>query len=273
MRKIACSACSLQGKSLDTTLELVSRAGYDAIELSGLNDEMETDSESRKITLAKVEEAGLFIEALRWRGPDGVRIAADFGISLLATGIRAKEDDKETFEEDVRRFKQAGKEAADYGIRVCIKPHVGAYVHSTSTIMEFLEKVDMDRVGIMWDPSHLWRANEQPEETLMQVKDHIFAIRLRDHISREHQVDPAEIQIPGNGKIDFQAVISELMTIEGLDTFCIEINNWGHRDNDHQWVRWNRERNWEQFELKQVQGILKQARQNVAALLKAENYD
>jgi sugar phosphate isomerase/epimerase len=272
MRKIACSGCSLQYKGLDTTLDLVKRAGFDAIELSGLNDEMKTDEKSRREILAQVEEAGLFIEALRWRGPDGIKIAADFGIPILATGNRAREGDKETFAEDIKRFKEAGKEAADYGIRICVKPHVGNYIHSTPTMMEFVERVDSENVGFMWDPSHLWRANEQPEETLMRTKDHIFAVRLRDHISREQTVDPAEIQIPGNGKINFQSVVNELLTIEGLETFCIEINNWGHRDDNNQWVKWSRDMAWESSELEQILNILTKARQSVEGyILKAEN--
>jgi sugar phosphate isomerase/epimerase len=115
----------------------------------------------------------------------------------------------------------------------------------------------------MWDPSHLWRANEQPEKTLLQVKDHILAVRLRDHISRERMVDPAEIQVPGNGAIDFQIIVNELLTIEGLETFCIEINNWGHRNGQGQWVRWDRDLIWGPLELGQVLDILTRARQNL----------
>ena len=51
---------------------------------------METDNEHRKIILAKVEEAGLLIEALRWRGQDGVKVASDFGIPLLAPGAACR---------------------------------------------------------------------------------------------------------------------------------------------------------------------------------------
>jgi len=105
MVKIACSGCSLQRKGLDTTLDLISRAGYDAIELSGLSGDITGDEEQRKNILAQIEEADLFIEALRWRGPDGVKMAVDFRVPLLATGIRAKESDKETFESDVKSFK------------------------------------------------------------------------------------------------------------------------------------------------------------------------
>ena len=233
--KIGFSACSLSKQGLDTTLDLVRKAGYDAIELSGIGSEVADDEKQVKLIVDKVADAGLVVEALRGQGVGAIEVTSALGAPLLATGINAREGDKQAFEKQIKVFRKASKEAADCGVRMCIKPHVGNYVHSTPTIMEFLEKVDSKQVGVMWDPSHLWRADENPDETLAQVKDHIFAVRLRDHKSREKSVDPAEIQVPGNGFINFESIMSQLTAIEGLDILVVEINNWGTRKPDGSW--------------------------------------
>ncbi len=269
MISIAFSGTSLQNQGLDLTLDVIQRSGFNALEFSGILTPIPDNTTARKNLRDQIRDAGLAIEALRWRGPGGVQAAKAIGAPVLATSFGARESDREAFLAEIENFKKMGKEAADAGVRICVKPHVGNYVHSTSTMCEFIECVDSEHVGLMWDPSHLWRANELPEETLPSVLDHLFAVRLRDHISRDSQVDPAETQVPGNGEIDFRAIIDILLTRENLKTYCIEINNWGHWDEQNQWVKWERDRVWESEEESQVIRILTLARENLGRYIES----
>ena len=66
--KTGFSACSLSGQGLDTTLDLVKKAGYDAIELSGIGSEVADDEKQAKLIVNKVADSGLVVEALPPRG-------------------------------------------------------------------------------------------------------------------------------------------------------------------------------------------------------------
>jgi sugar phosphate isomerase/epimerase len=253
--KIGFSATGFQGKDFDTTVDCISRAGYQAIELDAAQLDLRGDAAYGARIREKLAAASLVAESLRVYGPEnvvpGIKLATHLGVDLVATGIRAREGDREALEADIKRFEEWSAVGADYGVRLCVKPHVGVYLHDTPTMLEFMRLVDREQVGIMWDPSHLWRADENPAETLSLVKDYIFAVRLRDHRSREKAVDPAEIQIPGNGALDWPVILSQLATVNGLDILVIEINRM---------VDWAPE---------QMTDVISRARRNLAGFLRA----
>ena len=107
--KIGFSAISLSAQGIDTAIDMVKAAGYQAIEfVFMIGDEVSSyEQEARRIP-GKASEAGLTVEALRWGNlEDGIKIAAAAGAPLLAAGVRAKEGEKQVFKEQVRLFKKS----------------------------------------------------------------------------------------------------------------------------------------------------------------------
>ncbi len=78
-------------------------------------------------------------------------------------------------------------------------------------------------VGINFDASHLWRANETPEDSLEKLKDHVVTARYRDTKSREIPIGGVEFQVPGGGAMNLEAILKGIAAIDGLDIVTLEI--------------------------------------------------
>jgi sugar phosphate isomerase/epimerase len=226
MTGIGFSATGFQDKDFETTVDCIQRAGYTAIELDAAQLDL-SGAAASSVVRERLERANLVAESLRVRGVvtrEGLQHAEVLGVPLVACGLRSKEGEIEAFGLEVKTFQECARVAVDRGLKICIKAHVGSYVHDTPTMLEFIERVGSPAVGLMWDPSHLWRANEDPAETFAQVKDYVLATRLRDHKGRQKAVDPAELQIPSNGALNWARILKQLKAIQGLDILVIEIN-------------------------------------------------
>ena len=51
-----------------------------------------------------------------------------------------------------------GEQAAEYGIKLTMKPHVGTAIYSQATILKAAQGLNLDQIGFNYDPSHIWRS-------------------------------------------------------------------------------------------------------------------
>ena len=58
------------------------------------------------------------------------------------------------------------EKAAGYGVTLCCKAHVGACIFNTPTTLRAMKKIKSRAFGIDMDPSHIYRAGEDPAEAL-----------------------------------------------------------------------------------------------------------
>ena len=65
---------------------------------------------------------------------------------------------------------------------------------------------------------------EDPVETLKQVKQYVFTLRIRDNrASRERPIGPVENQIAGKGAMDLPAIAAVMKTIDRAPCATLEI--------------------------------------------------
>lgn len=228
MMQLGCSTILYGGYSLDVALAGIQRAGYAAIELAaipGMADHLSADSDrvAYHAVRRQVADHGLVLESIgastnlldperRARFVRLIRAAAVLGAPVITTSSGGISDDAESFRTVIATISELARIGASEGVRLSIKPHVRAAVYSTATALRLMEEVDSTWVGLTFDPSHLWRAQEMPEEALSPLGPFLAAARLRDAVSREAGgPGPVEQQIPGNGVLNLPAIIQGLV--------------------------------------------------------------
>jgi sugar phosphate isomerase/epimerase len=235
-----CSTILYGGHSLETALDGIRKAGYAAIELCAIPnmaDHLSADASAddyRRIRQI-VADHGLAIESIgastnlldadrRARFVRLISAAAILGAPAITTGSGGVSDDDASYRTVVATLNDLAKVAASEGVKLSIKPHVRAAVYSTPTALRFMAEVDRNWVGLNYDASHLWRANETPEESLKQLGPYLATARIRDAVSREPGgPGPVEQQIPGNGAMNLRAIADELASLPGLRYTVLEI--------------------------------------------------
>ena len=241
---LGCSTILYGGHSLDTALKGIEQAGYGAIELCaipGMAPHISCDMSRAEIRAvkAKIEDSGLAIESIGASGNPFVsdepgeppftklmQVAAELDAPALATGSGGTFGDENSFKETVARIQETAAIAADLGVKISIKPHVGAAVASTPTALRFMEEVDPKWVGLNVDASHLWRGEpwEVPEESIPKLAPYFVTARIRDtHEGHERPIGSVESQIPGQGGMNLPAICAALNAVPGLQCVTLEI--------------------------------------------------
>ena len=238
--QIGCSTILYGGYPLDVALDGIRRAGYAAIELCaipGMADHLSADADPAyyRDVRQRVADQGLAIESVgastnlldpdrRARFVRLIRAAALLGAPAITTGSGGVSDDEQSFRTVVETVNGLARIAASEGVKLSIKPHVRAAVYSTPTALRFMNEVDGAWVGLNYDASHLWRANETPEESLERLAPYLATARIRDAVSREPGgPGPVDQQIPGNGAMNLPAITRGLAAIPHLQYTVLEI--------------------------------------------------
>src|SRR5581483_6537364 len=97
-----------------------------------------------------------------------------------------------------------------HGLRLAVKPHVGQAIFNADTALRLVTEVRDPALGLNFDPSHLYRAGEEPSEVARRWGKHIVTSHFRDCLSREQRVGPPETQIPGRSSVDIPATLRAL---------------------------------------------------------------
>ncbi|MGH2459398.1 MAG: sugar phosphate isomerase/epimerase family protein [Chloroflexota bacterium] len=238
--RLGCSTILFGGHPLEAALEGIRRAGYDAIELCaipGMADHLSADegAEYYRRVRQTVADHGLAIESIgastdlldpdrRARFVRLIQAAAVLGAPAITTGSGGVSDDEPSYRAVVAAISELARIGSDAGVRLSIKPHIHAAVYSTPTALRFLAEVDRGWVGLNYDASHLWRANEVPEDSLEQLGPHLATARLRDAVSREPGgPGPVDQQIPGNGAMNLPAIARGLGSLPRITYTVLEI--------------------------------------------------
>ena len=240
MKFLGCSTILYGGFSLEQALEGIAKAGYKAIELCarpGMAPHLEIGKSASYYEgiRAQIASYDLAIESIAGTGGIGldspefdavIEAAQQIGAPTIAEGAGGKSDDEESFKQVVKLVNATAARTSQAGIKLSLKPHVNNAVYSTATALRLMQEVDRERVGINFDPSHIWRtaAAEAPVESLQQLTDYITTLRIRDnHESRETPIGPVETQIPGKGGLDLPALTAVMNTIDHVPYVTLEI--------------------------------------------------
>jgi len=73
------------------------------------------------------------------------------------------------------------KAAESHGVTLAIKPHVGASVYNTATMLQMLNEIDSPALGANLDTLHIFRAREDASETVRKLGKKIVHVHLREY--------------------------------------------------------------------------------------------
>ncbi|TBL79422.1 sugar phosphate isomerase/epimerase family protein [Paenibacillus thalictri] len=211
-----------------TAARQIALCGYDGIEISAIQGMCEhldlTKWKEQAAELKAIaQQNGLSFLSMEFGSvKDEERLlaafaaAAEIGIPIVNIGPGGKTGVEEDVQTSIAMLQKMSEAAASYGVTLCVKAHIGNAVHDTPTTLRAMSEVASPAFGIDMDPSHIYRAGENPEEALPAVISRVKHIHIRDCKGREQGPGPIELQACGRGDIDLFGYC-KAMTDNGYD--------------------------------------------------------
>jgi sugar phosphate isomerase/epimerase len=219
--KLGLNSVLFGGYDLETAFKYAAACGYDGIELSaidGMSEHLVLDRWKEIAPVAKALSAQYQLPVLAMEQPsqDPAKIEAAFqsaveiGIPIINCGPGGKANDESTFAPVLDSIGKLVTRAEHYGVTLCVKAHVGNYVFNTPTTLKLLKAIHSPNFGLDMDPSHIWRAGENPVEAIASVVDRIRHVHIRDCKGRQQNPGIPAMQANGRGDIDLLGYIRVL---------------------------------------------------------------
>ena len=133
---------------------------------------------------------------------NSLALAHEMGVPIVTTGWGPRT----TMEEAVSTVLPYAERAGELGVTLAIKPHQNFAVYGAATVLQLAQEVDAEALRINYDPSHIYRANEDVAAMVAPLSEYIVHSQFRDTESREVR-GPAEAQVAGRGAIDIPGVL------------------------------------------------------------------
>ncbi|HJN16667.1 MAG TPA: sugar phosphate isomerase/epimerase [Armatimonadota bacterium] len=207
--------------SMEDAFKFTAMAGYDGIELSAI------DGMSEHLVLDRWQECapeikelskkyGLDLLAMEQPSQDPTRMetafqaAVEIGIPIVNCGPGGESGNEEKWPEVVESLGNLSVMAEKYGVTLCVKAHVGASIYNTPTTLRAMEEITSPAFGIDMDPSHIYRADENPVEAIAAVVSRVKHIHIRDCLGRQQGPGEPANQANGRGDVDLVGYIRVL---------------------------------------------------------------
>ncbi len=201
---------------METAFKYLKMAGYDGIEMSAI------DAMSQHLVLSRWQECAPEIKRLSKeydlellameqssRDPDlmerAMQAAVETGIPIINVGPGGVSDDESTYQQVLDELGALVRQAEHYGVMLCVKAHYGNYVYNTPTSLKVLKDITSPNFGLDMDPSHIYRAGENPVEAIAAVIDHIKHVHIRD-CKGSDELGPGDPEDQANGRGDIDLV-------------------------------------------------------------------
>lgn len=206
------------GYDMETAFKYLAMAGYDGIELSAIDGmsshlvldnwralvpEIKRLSQTYSLALLAIEQpmrdAGKMEQAMQ--------AAAELGVPIVNCGPGGKSGDVESLQQSIDDLGSLSRMAEKYGVTLCVKAHVGQSVYNTPTTLQVMSAITSPAFGIDMDPSHIYRAGENPVEAIAAVISRVKHVHIRDCKGRQQGPGKPEDQANGRGDIDLVGYI------------------------------------------------------------------
>ncbi len=219
--RLGCNTVLFAGADLATALQHIAWAGYEHVELAaikGMCEHVRPDLGSDHVQEVQrlLAEHGLEATAMEAATTDRERLqqlfdlAGKLGVPIVNIGSGGTAGDEESTRQAIAHIRELARLAGEHRLRLAVKPHVGQAIYNSATALRLMDEVREPALGLNFDPSHLFRAGEEPQEVARQWGAHIVTSHFRDCASREQRVGPPETQIPGRGIVDLPATLRAL---------------------------------------------------------------
>ena len=214
--------------------EAIARAGFDGVEISairGMCEHLDTDnwkSQAADIKAA-LENTGMKIlsSEVATHDPERLKNAFEAGVELGIPvfnigpgGKMGEEGDLEAMAEEIQKLAEI---AESFGRTLCAKAHVGAAIWNTETTLKLMEKVTSPAFGVDMDPSHIYRAGENPADALPAVISRVKHVHIRDCKGRQQNPGLPPMQACGRGDIDLIGYFRAMVRANYNGPVCLEV--------------------------------------------------
>ncbi len=199
--------------------------------------EIKTMIYCRNFLSEDTEEAHMHQEALKER----IRFAGALGIEKIvcSTGVTRDAFEGMGFQPEksldacTELAKEFLEEAEKHNVRLCWEncPMMGNIATSPDMWQALFDRLNSDRIGLCYDPSHLVWQMIDPYENIFKFKDKIFHVHAKDtHVDFEKLKLYGTMQsskwwqhrLPGLGDLDWNRIVDSLYQIGYDKTICIE---------------------------------------------------
>lgn len=219
--KLGANSVLLGGFDLRTAFETIAMAGYDGIEISaidGMSEHLVLDHWKSIAPEIKSLSRDFGLELLAMENPsqDPLRMeqayqaAVEIGIPVINCGPGGKTGDDASLQQSIDSIGKLAVLAEKYGVTLCVKAHVGAAIFNTPTTLQLMKAVTSPAFGIDMDPSHIYRAGENPVEAIKAVVSRVKHVHIRDCKGRQQGPGKPEDQANGRGDIDLVGYVRAL---------------------------------------------------------------
>ncbi len=209
------------GYDMETAFKHLAMAGYDGIELSaieGMSSHLVLDNwRSLAPEIKRLAQTyGLALLAIEQPMRDAgkmeqaLQAAAELGVPIVNCGPGGKSGDAESLQQAIDDLGSLSRMAEKYGVTLCVKAHVGQSVYNTPTTLQVMDAITSPAFGIDMDPSHIYRAGENPVEAIAAVISRVKHVHIRDCKGRQQGPGKPEDQANGRGDIDLVGYIRVL---------------------------------------------------------------
>ena len=209
------------GYDMATAFQYLAMAGYDGIELSaidGMSSHLVLDNWRALVPEIKrlSQTYGLALLAIEQPMRDAGKLeramqaAAELGVPIVNCGPGGKSGDAESLQQSIDDLGSLSRMAEKYGVTLCVKAHVGQSVYNTPTTLQVMAAISSPAFGIDMDPSHIYRAGENPVEAIAAVISRVKHVHIRDCKGRQQGPGKPEDQANGRGDIDLVGYIRVL---------------------------------------------------------------
>ena len=219
--KLGANSVLFGGHSMETAFKSMAMAGYDGVELSAI------DSMSEPLVLNRWRELvpeikrlsadyGLELLAIEQpsHDPDTMQrafhAASELGIPVVNCGPGGKSGDEASLKASIESLSSLAEMAEGYGVTLCVKAHFGASIYDTPTTLRAMKAIASPAFGIDMDPSHIYRAGEDPAEAIAAVMSRVKHVHIRDCKGRQPSPGRPEDQANGRGDIDLLGFVRVL---------------------------------------------------------------
>ncbi len=219
--KLGANSVLFGGYDMETAFKQIALAGYDGIEISaieGMSQHLVLDRWQEIAPTIKQLAQTYNLQLLAMEQPSrdlakmekAMQAAVEIGIPIVNCGPGGQTDDPSTLQHTLDELGTLATMAEKYGITLCVKAHVGAAVYNTPTTLKVMEAITSPNFGIDMDPSHIYRANENPVEAIAAVISRVKHVHIRDCKGRQQGPGKPEMQANGRGDIDLVGYIRVL---------------------------------------------------------------
>jgi len=219
--KLGANTVLFGGYDMETAFKHLAMAGYDSVEVSaidGMSEHLVIDRWQEIAPEVKRLSAAYGLELLAMEQPSrdaakmeaAMQAAVEIGIPIINCGPGGKTGDEATFQQSIDELGSLAQMAERYGVILCVKAHVGHAIYNTPTTLRVMEAISSPNFGIDMDPSHIYRADENPVEAIAAVISRVKHVHIRDCKGRQQGPGKPEMQANGRGDIDLVGYIRTL---------------------------------------------------------------